>query len=65
MVAASLSHYNEIHRAVILDKSSNYSFNNYFCFFIDIGCRKYINSYHIFYLLDEAKNVSFLLVLIK
>ncbi|KAL4132493.1 hypothetical protein QTP88_009632 [Uroleucon formosanum] len=60
IVAASLTQYNEIHRAVILDESLNDSFNNYFCFFIDIGCRKFINSYHIFYLLDEAKNVPYL-----
>jgi len=59
MVAATLSHYNEIHRAVILDKSSNYSSQNYFCYFIDIGCKEYVDSNLIFYLLEEAKNVSF------
>ncbi|XP_016657448.1 uncharacterized protein LOC103308432 [Acyrthosiphon pisum] len=60
MVAATLSHYNEIHRAVILDESSIHSFKNYFCFFIDIGCKEYVNPNHIFYLLEEAKNVPYL-----
>ncbi|XP_060862617.1 uncharacterized protein LOC132939463 [Metopolophium dirhodum] len=60
MVAATLLHYNEIHRAVILEESSNHSFKNYFCFFIDIGCKEYVNPNHIFYLLEEAKNVPYL-----
>ncbi|XP_022160101.1 uncharacterized protein LOC111026354 isoform X2 [Myzus persicae] len=60
MVAATLLHYNEIHRAIILHKSSNHSFENYFCYFIDIGCKEYVNPNHIFYLLEEAKNVPYL-----
>jgi len=65
MVAATLLHYNEIHRAVILDESSNHSFKNYFCFFIDIGYKEYVKPNHIFYLLEEAKNVNFLSILMK
>lgn len=62
MVAATLSNYNEIHRAVILDKGSTHFLKNYFCFFVDIGCKEYVDSNHIFYLLEEAKNVSYSII---
>jgi len=65
MVAATLSQYNEIHRAIILDMSSKHSFENYLCYFIDIGCKEYVNSSHIFYLLEEAKNVSYFIIFVK
>jgi len=55
MVAATLLCYNETHRAVILDKNPKH----YFCFFIDIGCKEYVNSNNVFYLLEEVKNVSY------
>ncbi|XP_025196064.1 uncharacterized protein LOC112595166 [Melanaphis sacchari] len=53
MVAATSLYYYETHRAIILDKNPNY----YFCFFIDIGCKEYVNSNNIFFLLEEARNV--------
>ncbi|XP_060839176.1 uncharacterized protein LOC132920645 isoform X2 [Rhopalosiphum padi] len=56
MVAATLLCYNETHRAVILDKNPKH----YFCFFIDIGCKEYVNSNNVFYLLEEVKNVPYL-----
>lgn len=60
MVAATSLYYDETHRAVILDKNPKH----YFCFFIDIGYKEYVNLNNIFYLLDEAKNVSYLFILI-
>lgn len=62
MVAASLVNNKEIHRAVVLDKNtkSNSSYLH-LCFFVDIGCKKYINSNFIYNLLEEAKHVRFFL----
>jgi len=63
MVAASLVNYKEIHRAVVLDKNIKHNFNHlYLCFFVDIGCKKYINSKFIYNLLEEAKHVRFFLL---
>ncbi|CAH1715541.1 unnamed protein product [Aphis gossypii] len=56
MVAATSLYYNETHRAVVLDKNPKH----YFCFFIDIGCKEYVNLNNVFYLLEEAKNVPYL-----
>lgn len=59
MIAAYLSDYNEIHRAVILNKNiKNNSIQYYLCFFVDIGFKKYIKSNYIFHLLEETKIVS-------
>lgn len=59
MVAACLESYNEIHRALILDKSYTDKRGNFhLCFFVDIGCKEYVNSNNIFNLTKEAKHVS-------
>lgn len=59
MVAATSLYYDETHRAVILDKNPKH----YFCFFIDIGCKEYVNLNNVFYLLEEAKNVSYFIII--
>lgn len=59
MVAAYLSDYNEVHRAVILNKNIKNNSNQYYlCFFVDIGLKKYIKSNYIFHLPEETKIVS-------
>lgn len=59
MVAALMTHYNEVHRAVILHDVFKYRLGHlYLCFFIDIGLKEYVKSNHIFYLLEESQNVS-------
>jgi len=62
MVAAPLINYREIHRALVLCKDIKDNFNHlYLCFFVDIGCKKYVNSKFIYNLLEEAKHVRFFL----
>lgn len=59
LVAAVLTYYNEIHRAVILNKIvKEDAVHLFLCFFIDIGCKEYIKSNNI-YQLEEGKNVSY------
>lgn len=56
MVAALSYNFKKIHRAVILRITNE---QKYLCFFVDIGCKEYVNSNNIFELLEEVKNVSY------
>lgn len=54
-----MTQYNEIHRAVILYDVFKHRLGHlYLCFFIDIGCKEYVQSNHIYYLPEESQNVS-------
>lgn len=65
MVAACLESYNEVHRALILDKNYNNNVGTFhLCFFVDIGCKEYVNSNNIFQLIKKAENVSYVLLLL-
>lgn len=60
LVAANMAYYNEIHRAVILNKNVKHGLGlSYLCFFIDIGCKEYVKSNNIFHLLEDVQNVSY------
>lgn len=60
MVAASLIYNKAIHRAIILDKSTINSYGlSHLCFFVDIGCKKYVNSAFIYDLFEKAKTVNY------
>lgn len=65
MVAALITHYNEIHRAVILNKMFKNNLGHlYLCFFIDIGCKEYVKSNQIYYLPEASQNVNCFVLLI-